>query len=373
MILILGPPSSHELILFATSDHPLVAEKFSAVRQWFFHEGESVSPWVRKWEGRITTLTKCGVEAMRTRHVNHGNKKTKTEEVWFLGWSINKVWRVGQYVQHYTGAEGFVLACGNNKVFFWKGGEEMGATPYVAHRNSLQEVQKTRGVNHILERHRDNVLAEVEKLAGVSQADIFRTASLVEDPNALDPQLMTAEQIDRGLNIVRMGGNPWKFWDVLVWKGKHHGFHHVMDIIPSKKMKSQLMIVLIVLHSRLLLPLHILQQPSLVLQPPADYRHPGIAGLSKQRSQLHLRNAAATPSRATTPSQAMTPTPAVTPPLDPSLVDPAAPEADTWNPNAAPVSNDTTDVSSPPVLAPSSLVDEQWKSTHTSHHEFYEL
>ncbi|KAL0057138.1 hypothetical protein AAF712_016233, partial [Marasmius tenuissimus] len=89
--------------------------------------------------------------------------------------------------------------------------------------------------------------------------------------------------------------------------------------------------------------------------PPADYQHPGIAGLSKQRSQLHLRNTAATPSRATTP------TPAVTPPLDPSLADPVAPEADAWNPNAAPVSNDTTDVSSPPVLAPSSLVDERWK------------
>ncbi|KAJ8091487.1 hypothetical protein PM082_024405 [Marasmius tenuissimus] len=91
----------------------------------------------------------------------------------------------------------------------------MGATPYVAHQNSLREVQKTRGVNHILERRRDNVLAEVEKLAGVSRADIFRTASLVEDPNALDPQLMTAEQIDRGLNIVRTGSNPWKFWDIL--------------------------------------------------------------------------------------------------------------------------------------------------------------
>ncbi|KAJ8081357.1 hypothetical protein PM082_007192 [Marasmius tenuissimus] len=168
MILIWGPPSSHELILFATSDHPLVAEKFPAVRQWSFHEGESVSPWVGKWEGRITTLTNRGVEAVRTRHVNHGNKKTKTEEVRFLGWSINKVWRVGQYIQNYTGAEGFILACENNEVFFWKGGEEMGATPYVAHRNLLREVQKTRGINHILERRRDNVLAEVEKLAGVS-------------------------------------------------------------------------------------------------------------------------------------------------------------------------------------------------------------
>ncbi|KAJ8081356.1 hypothetical protein PM082_007191 [Marasmius tenuissimus] len=195
---------------------------------------------------------------------------------------------------------------------------------------------------------------------------------------------MTAEQIDRGLNIVRTGSNPWKFWDVLVWKGQHRGFHHVMDVIPFKKTKSRLMIQVQtntvnavgslinidydhVVDSQLLLPLHILQQPSLAPQPPADYQHPGIAGLSKQQSQLHLRNAAATPSQVTTP------TPAVMPPLDPSLADPAAPEADAWNPNAAPVSNDTTDVSSPPVLAPSSLVNERWKSTHISHHEFYEL
>ncbi|KAJ8090618.1 hypothetical protein PM082_018175 [Marasmius tenuissimus] len=148
IILISGPPSSHKLILFVTR--------------------ESVSPWVGTWEGRITTLPNLGVEAVRTRHVIHGNRKTKTEEVWFFGWSINKVWRVGQYVQHYTRAEGFILACKNNKVFFWKGGEEMGATPCVAHRNLLQEVQKTRGMNHILERHRDNVLAEVEKLTRVS-------------------------------------------------------------------------------------------------------------------------------------------------------------------------------------------------------------
>ncbi|KAJ8089323.1 hypothetical protein PM082_014571 [Marasmius tenuissimus] len=111
MIPISGPPSSHKLILFTTSDHPLVTEKFPTVRQWSFHEGESVSLWVGKWEGQITTLTNCGVGVVRTRHVNHGNKKTKTEEVQLLGWSINKVWRVRQYVQHYTGAEGFVLAC----------------------------------------------------------------------------------------------------------------------------------------------------------------------------------------------------------------------------------------------------------------------
>ncbi|KAL0057222.1 hypothetical protein AAF712_016145, partial [Marasmius tenuissimus] len=111
----------------------------------------------------------------------------------------------------------------------------------------------------------------------------------------------------------------------------------------------------------------ILQQPSLLLQPPADYQHPGIAGLSKQQSQLHFSNAAPTPSQVTTQ------TPAVTLPLGPSLTDPAALEADAWNPNAAPVSNDMTDVSSPLVLAPSLLVVEQWKSTYTSHHEFYEL
>ncbi|KAK1220072.1 hypothetical protein PQX77_017171 [Marasmius sp. AFHP31] len=72
-----------------------------------------------------------------------------------------------------------------------------------------------------------------------------------------------------------------------------------------------------------------------------------------------------TPSRPTTPSQTMTPPP------DPLLVDSAAPEADCWNPDAAPDPNITMDTSYPPALA--SLVVEPWKPAHTSQHEFYEL
>ncbi|KAL0059192.1 hypothetical protein AAF712_014086 [Marasmius tenuissimus] len=184
------------------SHHPLVIDKFLAVRQWSFHEGESVCMWRGDWRGQITTGTACSVEAVQTHQVNNGNKKPKVEELRFLSWGLHKTWKVGQYVQHYTRAEGFVLACENDKVFFWKGGEEIGATPYIAHCNSLQEIQKTRGVAQILERRREDVLAEAEKLTRVSRGNIFRTTSLVEDPNALDPQLVTSEQINKALNII---------------------------------------------------------------------------------------------------------------------------------------------------------------------------
>ncbi|KAJ8092932.1 hypothetical protein PM082_023568 [Marasmius tenuissimus] len=162
------PPSSQEVILFATSHHPLVIDKFPAVQQWSFHEGKSVCTWRGDWRGQITTVTAHGVEAVWTRQVSNGNKKSKVEELQFLGWGLHKTWKVGQYVQHYTGAEGFVLACENDEVFFWKGGEEIGATPYVAHHNSLREIQKTRGVAQILERRREDALAEAEKLTRVS-------------------------------------------------------------------------------------------------------------------------------------------------------------------------------------------------------------
>ncbi|KAL0057247.1 hypothetical protein AAF712_016117 [Marasmius tenuissimus] len=353
------PPLSHEIILFATSNHPLVAEQFPRVQQWEFAEGKAVYSLRGNWRGWVTMVMEHGVEAVQTRCISNGNKKMKMEELRFLGWGLYKEWNIGQYVQHYTGAEGFILTCENDEIFFWKEGDQM----------------KTRGVDWILKRQRENTLMEAEKLINVSRGDILSAVSLIDDPNALDPQLMTPEQIDRGLWLIKTGANPWKFWDVLVWKGQHRGFYQVIDVIPSKKTKSQLMVQIrtnivnvvglfvnvdydYVVDAQLLLPLHIIEPPPPALQPLVEYLYPGITGLCKQCSNLHLHDAAVLP-----PSIPMW---EGTPPIDHILSGPTTSQSDPWNPA-------TTVALEDPTSTPSTLPLEPWRLAHASHHKFYEL
>ncbi|KAK1219581.1 hypothetical protein PQX77_017695 [Marasmius sp. AFHP31] len=339
-------------------------DHFLQIKQWIFDIGDSVCPLVGNWEGKVVEVTERGVEAVRSYWVSDGSKKQKVEEARFLGWGAQKIWKIGQYVRHHTGEEGFIIGQEADEVFFWKGGEEMGANPYVGHQNSLWEVQSSKGIDQILDRCRGNVTMEAMKLANVSQEDVARLMFLTDDEMALDLQLMSPNQIDQGLKLVRMPGNPWKYWSVLVWKGRHCGHYHILDVVVSMKTKSHLMlqvrtevvntigtvISIPTSSSRLLLPLHVIERPPFGLEPPSDYVHPRIAGLQKHRSRLPLQGA----SESQDTARASTP-----PPDSKILVDSTDDSA--WDPE---VSQELSNMS----IAP-----ERWKLTHTTHHEFYEL
>ncbi|KAL0058840.1 hypothetical protein AAF712_014467 [Marasmius tenuissimus] len=88
------------------------------------------------------------------------------------------------------------------------------------------------------------------------------------------------------------------------------------------------------------------------LEPPTDYVHPGVAGLQKQRSQLHIAHDNISPP----PVRGSTPAPDPAAPVDP--------DADAWNPG---VSQEPSG-----VIIPTAQIN-RWKSTHQTHHEFYEL
>ncbi|KAK1229578.1 hypothetical protein PQX77_007357 [Marasmius sp. AFHP31] len=365
------PPSLYEFAQFRASNHPLVMDHFPQIKQWIFDIGDSVCPLVGNWEGKVVKVTERGVEAVRSYWVSDGSKKQKVEEVRFFGWGAQKIWKIGQYVCHHTGEEGFIVGQEADEVFFWKGGEEMGANPYVGHRNSLREVQSSKGIDRILDRRRGNVTMEAMKLANVSREDVARLMSLTNDEMALDPQLMSPNQIDQGLKLVRTPGNPWKYWSVLVWKGRHRGHYHVLDVVVSTKTISHLMLQVRtevvnaigtvisvdydhVVDAELLLPLHVIERPPFGLEPPSDYVHPGIAGLQKHRSRLPLQGA----------SESQDTARASTPPPDSNiLVDSTGDSA--WDPEVS------QELSNMPVTLP--IAPERWKSTHATHHEFYEL
>ncbi|KAK1217619.1 hypothetical protein PQX77_019724, partial [Marasmius sp. AFHP31] len=75
----------------------------------------------------------------------------------------------------------------------------------------------------------------------MSKAAIIRAMGTLNSINGfVDPQLMTPAQIDNALAITKTFGNPWKIWSVLVWKGMHCGFYHVIDLIVSRETKSGL-------------------------------------------------------------------------------------------------------------------------------------
>ncbi|KAL0061242.1 hypothetical protein AAF712_011948 [Marasmius tenuissimus] len=161
-----------------------------------------------------------------------------------------------------------------------------------------------------------------------------------------------------------------------------------MDITTTKKTNNGLMIQVCmdivntvgtvisvdydhIVDAELLLPLHIIKQPPLGLQQPAGYVHPGIVGLMKHRSQLHLPPMSVLPLPTTTPL----PQRAVTlPPTDVSTGFDEGP----WSPDASEgPSNPDASEESGPIAAPSPLMLapalELWKSAHSSQHMFYKL
>jgi hypothetical protein len=79
------PPLSCKVIMFATSNHPLVVQHFSHVQQWEFSLGQTVCLCRGDWSREIMAITDCGVKVTHSCMIVNGNKKQKIEEAQFLG------------------------------------------------------------------------------------------------------------------------------------------------------------------------------------------------------------------------------------------------------------------------------------------------
>ncbi|KAK1215713.1 hypothetical protein PQX77_021656 [Marasmius sp. AFHP31] len=248
------PPSSHEVALFLASEHGHVVASFPRVEQWAFEEGEEVTDWNGTFRGRILTVRDNGLEVQVLRRYADLSG-SELEEIVFLGWAAFKQWHVGSYVRHTGGKEGIVVGSEGDNILFWMGGEGGDEFVHRAHRNTFRVASKRSSIDGVLTRRRENVTMEALRLtrrrenvtmealrlSNMSEAAIIRAMGTLNSINGfVDPQLMTPAQIDNALAITKTFGNPWKFWSVLVWKGMHRGFYHVIDLIVSRETKSGL-------------------------------------------------------------------------------------------------------------------------------------
>lgn len=111
---------------------------------------------------------------------------------------------------------------------------------YAAHRNSLRAAPRSSQIEALLKRREENVMMEALRLLGLLKNTIVDTMSVLTRRHGFDAQLMTTEQMDNALSVHKTFSNPWKHWEVLVWKGKERGFYHVTDIIISPNTNSGL-------------------------------------------------------------------------------------------------------------------------------------
>ncbi|KAL0566235.1 hypothetical protein V5O48_015781 [Marasmius crinis-equi] len=368
VVLISEPPTALDIGLFVSSDHPLVLESFPRVKEWVFREGETVESRDGHQRGRVCAVHEHGVEIITASSLG-----SSVEEHCYLGWSVSKCWNVGDYVQHVTGRKGLVVGFDGYRVYFWRGGRAQSNNggdadhPFSGHRNALKSLPRVSEVDALLTRRSENASMEWLKYHGMSQVTIERTMSNLNAtrPSDSHPLLLTPRQVDLALSVSKTFSSPWKWWDVLVWHGPQRGYHRVFDVLIGQKTKSGLKVhvqstvvnalghILAVdyddvVDSELLLPLHYILTPPEAFKPPRDYCHPGIRGLGKQRSRLHLEQQPVPVDRVPTPP----------PPPVPTLEEVA------WNPEAA------------QELSISAFQPDQcewWKSHHSSQHELYEL
>ncbi|KAK1217456.1 hypothetical protein PQX77_019893 [Marasmius sp. AFHP31] len=381
------PPSLREVKLFIASAHPHVMVSFPRVKEWVFEVGEKVCGPTGHFLGLVQEVTENRLGVKITRWLSE-QSQTNAGEITCMGWLAFKQWTPGDYVQHTTGQEGFIIGKrdpqGDSDILlFWNRGEE-GAMPYAAHRNTLRAASTTK-LEDVLHRRRENVTMEALRLSNVSRDMIIKTMSALNQTRGFDANLMTPEQTDKALEVTKTFGNLWKLWNVLVWKGIHRGHFHVLDVIVSKQTKSGLKLQLrtdivnaagvpilvdydYVVDADLLLPLHIIKKPPFNLRPPEGYTHPGIAGLLQRRVQLHERKKLDPPPPPFTP-RGLTPPVETPPPTDPSpSTEPSSStENSIWSPT-------DPGESSALVSALSTFVAlVWWTSCHQSQHEFYDL
>ncbi|KAG7096171.1 hypothetical protein E1B28_006844 [Marasmius oreades] len=256
--LLTGSLWCNEAKLFLASGHQFVLKHFPKVPCWEFYVGERVQSCRSGIEGIITSITSRGVEY-----------SAKNGEICFGGWSILKDWRLGDYIRHYEGREGWVVK---------------------SHK---------RGVRVILKAGNSRV-ERVERFSGHINSFVATSppynwqSSLLIQPMTLNNQPSIGGEITAAWTFCCL----WKWWEVVVWRGKYRGpSYRIFDVILSPQTASGMKFLLEttivnslsprvvvnyddVVDRKTLLPLHIIQAPAaLAFRPGALYRHPAIYSL----------------------------------------------------------------------------------------------
>ncbi|KAL0566319.1 ubiquitin-specific protease ubp15, partial [Marasmius crinis-equi] len=145
-------------------------------------------------------------------------------------------------------------------------------------------------------------------------------------------------QIPDGLVAARTFRAPWKWREVIVWRGRHHGAsYRVFDVLLSDQTASGMRVqventiansslqrILVdyddVVDRQTLLPLHIVEDPAApAFRPDPPYRHPAIDKLKS----IHIT---------AVPPRSPSPTRPATPPHIPTPEAMAADAPEAWNP-----------------------------------------
>ncbi|KAG7085365.1 hypothetical protein E1B28_002928 [Marasmius oreades] len=183
---------------------------------------------------------------------------------------------------------------------------------------------------------------------------------------------------DQSLVLSRTFTCPWKWWNVLVWRGRFKGQHTLVDVTFSTKTASRLRVHVRsnvantssalfvvdyddVIDPKLFLPLHLVAQPPKAFLPPHGYLHPAIPLLEQFRAKVVVSNEPEAVQKKTTPP----PDPAASSSTDMDVWNP------NWNPKAVPEANPEAE-EQPPLLRTGPGF-EWWRRHHSSQHDFYNL
>ncbi|KAK1218280.1 hypothetical protein PQX77_019045 [Marasmius sp. AFHP31] len=249
--------------MFLASQHRHVLEHFPQVNDWEFRIGEKVESCLSGDHGVVSEIHDHGVN-IELQHTSQSGSERTISEISFGGWCLLKSWKLGDYLRHRQGLEGWVV-------------EIDGTTVNLISRN-------------------------VDERSGLLRLDRFsgHTNSFVTEPAPYDWQSYSGLPASNTvpldvLNTARTFGAPWRWKEVVIWRGRHHGVNYrVSDVLLSQQtasgMKVQVETTVAnssshklladyddVVERWTLLPLHIIEDPiSPAFRPDRWYRHPAI-------------------------------------------------------------------------------------------------
>ncbi|KAK1224324.1 hypothetical protein PQX77_012775 [Marasmius sp. AFHP31] len=316
--------------LFLASKHNKVLLNFPRVDGWEFQLGEKVFSFLCDLEGAVTAVNVTGVEITAC---HSAGTATTSGDTHFGGWALLKRWSIGDYLRHREGREGWVVEVGGSNL-------------------KLVSTEKESGSG----------ILRIDRISGHVNLFIASTPPHDWQPSSKASPKISAD----GLAAAQTFAIPWKWREVIVWRGKHSGHYRVFDVIFSTQTPSGMKVIVEttvvnaerrivvdyddVVDRRTLLLLHIIERPRVAsFEPCAPYRHPAIDELKSVI--IDFDPPAQPPTRPPTP-------PAATP-EDTAGLPPA------WDPNV--------EGSEDPVEAAAARRRQELATFHVSQHPFLDI
>ncbi|KAL0567185.1 ubiquitin-specific protease ubp15 [Marasmius crinis-equi] len=334
-----GPLPRKAASLFLASQYKGVLENFPRVLGWEFKLGKLVRSSLSGAVGTISAVYLHGVDI-----TSQPSTDCTACEASFGGWALHKRWRVGDYLRHYQGLEGWVVEVNGTTLKL--------VSRYTDLATGLLRLDRFSG-------HTNSFVAATPPYD-------WQSMSIAQPVNANNQSKMPD-----GLTAARTFRAPWKWKDVILWRGKHHGTNYrVFDVLLSDQTASGMRVqvettiansplqrILVdyddVVDRGTLLPLHIIEDPtSPAFRPDPPYRHPAIDKLKS----IHIT--------AVSP-QSPPPTRPATPPYTSALEATAADAPEAWNPEF----RDREDPGAEYALAKA----RELEAFHVSQHPFLEI